>query len=127
MASKGVKYVGIFLLSLAACFILFLFIRNLDESRFRSKLGEEYSHNFSAIRLILDDYYKECKRFPTTEEGLNKLSTRSDCWPKAELIKKYLPEDSQEVVIIYQSDGSRYRLSMYRSDYGLDRLVEAPK
>lgn len=88
--------------------LLFLIEPFLVESFFWSKYTEA-KINFSKVKIVLHEYYNQCGKYPTTEEGLKLLIKASSCYKNA-VIKEDALKNGHGIEFVYVSDGKQFRL-----------------
>ena len=75
------------------------------------------------LGVVLDDYRRDCNKYPTTEQGLdaliNKASGGPECKnfdPDGYLKNKKIPKDGFGYEYAYESDGNKYVLKSLGAD-----------
>ncbi len=75
------------------------------------------------LGVILDDFKRECGFYPTTEQGLDALIHKPtggrECKnydPEGYIKGKSIPRDGWDGDFLYESDGSKYKLTSLGSD-----------
>lgn len=122
MNNKGMTLIEILIVITLIAFIGTIaatkVMKNYDKARKDGTIAM-----MNEIGLVLDDYKRECKKYPTTEQGLQALvqkpTTGPECPnydPDGYLKKKAVPKDGFGCDMQYVSDGNKYTLKSLGND-----------
>ena len=102
--------VVITILGLLAGFVTVRVFEWVEEGRVTRTRGDIDAYE-KALRL----YRLQNRRYPTTNEGLEKLKDPTDKLPDG-YIEKYNPNDAWDTPFVYESDGREYLIVSYGAD-----------
>ena len=108
------RYKKLTFMILLICFLMLLLwvgYSAIPELKSKDKFIEKRNLTFSLLKIesSLSEYYKNCHKYPSTEEGLDSLLSPGPCLKKNILLKHQLQND-YSVKIQYTSFGNRYKL-----------------
>ncbi|MEQ1723986.1 MAG: type II secretion system protein GspG [Pseudobdellovibrio sp.] len=108
MAVKIINFLKILLLLISLFTFVTLILPVVEEIALRSK-SYELRKNFKEVQIVLNEYKKQCGKYPTSEQGLKWLTTRHDCYKDGLLIIDYL-KNGYDKEFVYVFDGNNFRL-----------------